>query len=319
MRDDLAEIQGRCHPSFMIVGTPRSGTTLVQRLIAEHPNCSVPPETHFFVHFYPRLLEMGIRFPVDRHMLPSLFEHFKSLPTSKGLRFESERVLESLPFTDWTPLMLFGAVVRALGSDTEVIGEKTPDHLLWWKPIERADPAMRFVWVVRDPRAVVSSAMKVPWGMSQVDLLARRWLLDAGVLAAARTSLDPTRITVIPFEHVIADPAAQQDRLWQFLELPPTTVRQSVGQAMISRADETWKSHATESVESARHSAWRHELSEHDQALIERICSPEMSRLGYGSIHLDGSRIPMSRRPKHLYMSGRRSLKNLWISRQQLG
>ena len=33
---------------FVIIGTARSGTTLVQRLCAELPGVWVPPETHFW-------------------------------------------------------------------------------------------------------------------------------------------------------------------------------------------------------------------------------------------------------------------------------
>lgn len=38
-------------PAFLIVGTPRSGTTLVQRLASELPGVAIPPETHFFSLF----------------------------------------------------------------------------------------------------------------------------------------------------------------------------------------------------------------------------------------------------------------------------
>ena len=34
--------------SFLMVGTPRSGTTLLQRLACELPGVGMPPETHFF-------------------------------------------------------------------------------------------------------------------------------------------------------------------------------------------------------------------------------------------------------------------------------
>src|SRR5262245_51226417 len=49
---------------FLIVGTPRSGTTLVQRLATELPGVRVPPETHFFPHFGSDLIKRT-SFPLD--------------------------------------------------------------------------------------------------------------------------------------------------------------------------------------------------------------------------------------------------------------
>ncbi|WP_287284647.1 MULTISPECIES: sulfotransferase [unclassified Okeania] len=36
---------------FLIVGCPRSGTTLLQIIIDAHPNIIIPPESHIFERF----------------------------------------------------------------------------------------------------------------------------------------------------------------------------------------------------------------------------------------------------------------------------
>jgi hypothetical protein len=73
---------------FFILGNPRSGTSLLRRILDEHPSVSIPPESNFLIGLYPqyrdytltnkdkeKLLEDLFRFPkfgdlkVDRYAL----------------------------------------------------------------------------------------------------------------------------------------------------------------------------------------------------------------------------------------------------------
>jgi len=56
---------GRRGPDFLIVGSARSGTTLVQRLACELPGVAMPPETHFFDIFLRRLLPVAPQILAD--------------------------------------------------------------------------------------------------------------------------------------------------------------------------------------------------------------------------------------------------------------
>ena len=42
------------NPYVFIVGCPRSGTTLLKRLVDAHPAIASPPETHWITRFYKR-------------------------------------------------------------------------------------------------------------------------------------------------------------------------------------------------------------------------------------------------------------------------
>ena len=91
---------------FMIVGTPRSGTTLIQRLACEIPGVVVPPETHFFVHFYPKLLSAS-DFPLSATELRTALRAYASLPTSEGLQVDEEAVGALLKWHSEGPIDLF--------------------------------------------------------------------------------------------------------------------------------------------------------------------------------------------------------------------
>ncbi|MFG0253297.1 MAG: sulfotransferase family protein, partial [Phycisphaerales bacterium JB038] len=44
---------------FFIVGTGRSGTTLLQAMLASHPRLAIPPETKFFQRWDPAEKRFG--------------------------------------------------------------------------------------------------------------------------------------------------------------------------------------------------------------------------------------------------------------------
>lgn len=266
-------------PAFMIVGTPRSGTTLVQRLACELPEVRVPPETHFLALFVPELVARRT-FPLGPRALREELARFAALSTSDGLRLDGEAVAEQLEGRCPSPLALFGAIVRALAGPARLHGEKTPNHLLWWRPLARADPDLRLVAVVRDPRAVVAS-YRTSWGSRDHRILAERWRADQRQVAAAAARLGG-RLLVLRYEDVVEDPALARAALARHLgagggsapALPPPS---------FGLAWETWKARACEAVTTERREAWRHVLTPSEAEEVLAITGPELARFGYGA------------------------------------
>jgi hypothetical protein len=304
--------------AFLIVGTPRSGTTLVQRLASEHPDCSVPPETHFFVHFYPQLVRSGVTFPLGGRALRKCLEDYSKLPTSEGLSLRPDDLLNDHPEAGSRPVSLFAAIVRHLAGPSRRVGEKTPDHLLWWKPLARADDQLQFIWVVRDPRGVVASSLNVPWGMNSPSLLAQRWRLDIGALYKARRALEPDRLSVVRFEDVVHDPEGQRASIWQFLHLPTGIPSRQVDESMLRKPREEWKGLAAGPISETRSAAWQEELPTEVSELVESICRREMNDFGYETQVVKRSRLIRADMLKAVYHRVQRLRKQAWIDRQKL-
>jgi hypothetical protein len=264
-------------PSFLIVGTPRSGTTLVQRLACEVDGVVVPPETHFFSLLAPALLRR--RFPLDPLGVRAELERFAALSTSRGLDFDVAAAAARLPDGCGRPLDLFAAIVTQLAPGAALAGEKTPNHLLWWRPLARAAPALRWIVVVRDPRAVVAS-YRPAWGARDHVVLAQRWRADQREAMALLAAAGPRRALLLRYEDVVVAPGAVRDRLAAFLgaAAAPPAARAAPALAL---SWEHWKGSAAGPVDPGRRAAWRGVLSREEAATVAAIAGAVMARLGY--------------------------------------
>lgn len=277
------------HVGFLVVGSPRSGTTLVQRLACELPGVRMPPETHFFSQFAPGLLARR-RFPLDRAGLTEELTRFAGLDTSRALDIDVDAVVDDLGGRCPSPFALFDSVVRHAGGSGELWGEKTPDHLLWWRPLARAAPWLRFVAVVRDPRAVVASNLGMPWSEDRRlpawgDALhlafAVHWALSQRQTDAMRNELGPERCLVLRYEDVVADPSGAQARIAGFLGRPAPVVPGSAPAGIVPEW-EPWKRDALAPVDPGRADSWRRVLDGRRARQVTAVCRSGMRRFGYG-------------------------------------
>jgi hypothetical protein len=274
---------------FLVVGSPRSGTTLVQRLACEIPGVVMPSETHFFPTVMGELVESD-DFPLGHLELAQLIEGYLAVPANTGLNLDVDALVSALGGQCRSPMQLFGAVVAQLAGSGEVRGEKTPGHIRWWRPISRADASVRFIVVLRDPRAVVSSNLAAhwsnqswteQWGENKHLLFAYRWLRDEALAWHLSRTLRERALT-LRYEDVVARPELARERIARFLQRPGPTGRE-VAPASIIQPWESWKQRALGPISTDRASAWRDDgyLSASAEAEVGALCLVGAARRRY--------------------------------------
>ena len=218
------------NPYVFVVGSPRSGTTLLRRLLNAHPLLAVTTETQWVTNFFKK--RVGLT--PDGLVTPALIDALARQRTFAMLRV-GRRELEGLLAGGPVPYARFVSAVydryaRARGKP--LAGDKTPEygrkipllHGLW--------PAARFVHLVRDGRDVCLSA--VHWGRKRARLeeLFPSWADDPVTTAAvwwernvrqAREggrALGPGLYYELRYEALVGRPAEECARLCAFLGLP---------------------------------------------------------------------------------------------------
>jgi hypothetical protein len=268
-------------PVFL-VGCPRSGTTLLQRMLDAHPFVAITPETHFVRRFwfgrykyrpltndepFERLVNDIIGMPefADMQLDPEAF------------RADAGRVPRKVP-------ALFDLLLRSFRDrrGARIVGEKTPNHLLYMPILQRFFPRARFVHIVRDPRAVVSSWKTVPWSTGTIAGDAgvwRRYMRTARMHPPSRGSL-----YVMHYENLTTAPDRELRGVCDFLGIPYVPAMLAFHERATDTLDlarEPWKKNAALPVQARSRDDWRQTLAAAEVAEIEGVCRGEMVRHGY--------------------------------------
>jgi hypothetical protein len=263
---------------FVIVGTPRSGTTLVQRLANELDGVRLPPETHLLSLVAQDVLPR-VSFPLDLPALTKLLDPFIAFHRADGLDVDAANIIERLGGTADSIFAVFAAAAAEMAGPGEVLGEKTPEHLLWWRPLTLAFPDLKVVAVVRDPRAVVASNLEVPFGMRWPDLITERWVWDQDEVVAAEAALGRDRCLVLRYEDIVEDAIAAREELGRFLNRPAQAAHH-VGRAE-HVAKEFWKEEVSGPITSDRADKWRASLPPAQAKSIAARARRHLNRFGY--------------------------------------
>ncbi len=269
----------------LVVGTPRSGTTLLRIMLEDRLGLQVPAETHFFSHLLEQLTEAGHELPLRGSALERALEMFAATPQLGGVDVDLERARNTAGDPPVGVPQLFLACLAALGATGPAIGEKTPEHLWYSDLVMSAFPDTKTIVVVRDPRSVVASTSRVPWGGQGPVWWASRWRDDQEiVLALMQSSSWAARVRTIRYEDLVADPDATVEALGHFLDLPLVAGRPEPGKHPIpSRTDldAPEMKRALEPPDPTRAQAWAAELDPGWVAVIDAVCGEVMVEFDY--------------------------------------
>ncbi len=258
-------------------GAPRSGTTVLRKLLDRHPEVCCGAETKLFV--------------------PAAF-NLAWLAAAYGISEADLTVLRTAATSQAAFIDAFAARVRASAGKSRW-AEKTPQNIRHLDWILEHFPEASVIHIVRDGRDVVCSMREHPdwrWvsGAWQkvlvprpVEWYAQRWLDDT---SAGMLRRGDGRCREVRYEDLVADPVATL-----------RTLCGSVGLAV----DEAWLATAIGgrdgsgpqgahgvaagqdrpdyggAVSTASVGRWRRDLAAQDREVVERICGVRLGELGY--------------------------------------
>ena len=149
-------------PPVFIVGTPRSGTTLMAVLLDRHSNIAIGPETQFFTEFIPK--NWSKKTPDTHEQLVDSALAFKRIA---DFNFDRDQLLHHFEKYELTLPNLLRAIieVHAIRNSKWRPGEKSPHHLQHIPTILNHFPEAKIICVLRDGRDVVRSLLDTPWAI----------------------------------------------------------------------------------------------------------------------------------------------------------
>jgi hypothetical protein len=283
---------------IFIVGYPRSGTTLLQRLLAAQPGIYTFPETHFFC-----VIEKKILWGEDRESVPpgSLAAVFENLINKMELQLtvaEQADLRRQAAEGKLSSKTLFEFIVdrclRELHPGIENVPgwrwlEKTPNHAHFLERIIAMYPDAQVLHILRHPvPAIYSRKLKFPFNRdTPVGELARRWsrmLLDVERFQDAH----PERIFSLRYEDLVRDMDGQMQGVAGFLNrafdhgiLAAMKLEKKCNAEAFILPSETWKREDLCLDMGPTNGKYRGLVPAADVAAIEAIVREPMRRHGY--------------------------------------
>ncbi|MEZ5834893.1 MAG: sulfotransferase [Geminicoccaceae bacterium] len=230
---------------LFLVGSPRSGTTLLQTILATQLQLYTLKETHFFRNLHRwRPVRLLDRLRLDPTRVEAAFGFITGNNRLEGNYDISKVATLAQACSLFDTLLSTEATLRGQSGWLE----KTPEHMFFMDEIRAHVPGARFVHILRDGPDVVASLYdafsKYPdhWGwLGDIDRMVSLYNRYARVTAANRSRDDTF---VVRYDDLVTGRAATLDRLAVFVGLEPgslTLDQVSSWRGDIVRPDEAWK------------------------------------------------------------------------------
>lgn len=269
----------------IVVGCPRSGTTLLQLMLHCHPRMAVPPETRFVIDAYDRRVGFGdLTDPANRR---ALAEWITGRPAGKfhdlGLDAAevNERIVAAPPTLGSALATVFQAYAGRFGKPRW--GDKRPTYIQHLDHIMRLFPEAQIVHVIRDGRDCVASLKEMSWYKKDINHAISTWAqaVDAGRRAARQ--LGPGSYHEMRYEDLVADPETMLRGLCAFLgeDYDPAMTEPSRVAATAVPAQKHWHARTHGAVDTRRVRSWEKRLDPAEIALAEAALASRMRLYGY--------------------------------------
>ncbi|TDD69747.1 sulfotransferase family protein [Actinomadura rubrisoli] len=290
MSPDLASPSER--PIF-VLGCPRSGMTMLQRMLHTHARIAIPAETRFLLPAYAARCEFGDL--GDRENRRALAEWITGRRATRfhGLGLDADEVVEEIvagpPTLGSALAIVFRAYARRFSKPRW--GDKRPSYSGHVGTLLRMFPDAQFVHLVRDGRDCVASLREMPWYKHDVHHAVAAWreAIDTGRRLAAR--LGPDAYYELQYERLVADPADELIRLCGFLgeDYDPAMTRPQGLAAPTVPPQRKWHERTnTGPVTSSRVGSWAQRLEPWEIGLAEAAFGERLAEYGYEPSGLPG-------------------------------
>lgn len=273
---------------IILIGSARSGTTLLRFMLSSHPRIYIPPQSDFIPHLFGRSPEA----PLSRAQAIRAVEYIlDARPFIKDWLAERP---DPAAFVDGLPDRRPGTLLNGLYSQyaaqhgAERWGDKSPTYTAYIDLLGRIFPTAQFIHIIRDGRDVALSTIETFQKDSfHVDMYFAAWTWKRRVQTARAVGarLGPDRYYELRYEQLVANPEPLLRSICDFLgetfvpamlepqkqareRLSPTGVHAAVRQPLTTD----------------RSGRWRREMPEADQRLFQAVAGDMLADLGYDTL-----------------------------------
>ena len=285
------------NPFVFIVGCPRSGTTLLQRLLDCHPLVAVTPETHWIPRWYEKGKAKGIT--PEGLVTRKLVRKLLAFPRFKELEIDREEVEPLIkPRRTVTYPRFVSALFDLYGQKRgkRLVGDKTPGYARNLDTLHALWPAAKFIHLIRDGRDVCLSLLSWQrardwkagqgltrfraWTESPVCAAALWWDWHVRLAREAGLAIGPAVYAEARYEALVADPPNECRKLCDFLGIPYDEDMIRLYESRATQGNAGDEKHSWRPITPGLRD-WQPQMPSQDVELFEAAAGDLLDELGY--------------------------------------
>jgi hypothetical protein len=274
-------------PPVFLLGSQRSGTTMLRLMLNNHPNLAIPHESAFITIYFRKLGDYGdlSRKENARKLLGDVARH--PLVLRGKLIADPEAVL-ARPIHDYRDFVdaIFQCYADALGKARW--GDKTPFYTPDIDVIRRIFPTAKIVHLVRDGRDVVLSQRSIEWMSGNLPKLVLDWQWKTSIAHKVGAVLGEDFLEV-RYEDLVRRPEEILRQICSFIgeAYDPTMLNYSVNATdVVPSGSLKWHRNSVKPPDPTQLEKWKTKLSKSERILFEQLAGETLDLFGYEREHL---------------------------------
>lgn len=261
---------------FLIVGVPRSGTTLLAAILANHRGIHIGHKSFSLrLAYLFDLLQKNYALRSSQCAIQLWNSCIRIDPRLSNIFCQ-----ENANPTDCLRTLVTNSFERiAVANDAEVVGDKAPDAIQRLKTLSTMIPNLKTIQVVRDPRPNIASLMNRQYMcLTEASMTWVEW----NTIGLFHKDLVGSSHLVLKYEDLVQNTRASIQAVCEFLDVEYSDSLLDLGCSEFTKHE---KSYVSKYIDTSKLNQWKNSLHDRQVKKIEQYCGTLMSQLEYERIY----------------------------------
>lgn len=274
--------EGQRKPPVFLLGSQRSGTTMLRLMLNNHPNLAIPHESAFITIYYKKLAKYNDLSNTQsaRRLLADVSRHPL---VQRGKLIADPDAILARPIRTYRDFVeaIFQSYADSLGKARW--GDKTPFYTADIDILRLIFPDAKFIHLVRDGRDVLVSQKSIEWMSGNLPKLILDWRWKTTIAHKVGMVLKDDFLE-IRYEDLVRAPAPNLQKICAFLDEPyePTMLEYSEGaKDVVPTESLKWHRNSVRPPDPTQLDKWKTQLSKAERTIFEQLAGDALDLFGY--------------------------------------
>jgi LPS sulfotransferase NodH len=279
---------------FFMMGCPRSGTSLLNRMVNAHPQIFMAKRVPWLAQRYEQRENLTPDGTVTPQFIQAMLDRGKlgKAHFSPEVRNELEKLLVAPRRIHYADLILAMWSQYAAAAGKSIIGTKTLKLVRGIPTLHELWPDAKFIHIIRDGHDVCLSAIQwrrapslaehyATWRTDAVSTAALWWEWHVRTIREGCGALGPKLYYEVRYERLVSEPRAECEAICEFLEVSHDDAMMRFNEGRVKTTPGLTAKHAWLPPTPGLRN-WRTQMPPEDIQRFESVAGDLLEELGYG-------------------------------------